>query len=570
MEKRWIIKKPGDADVVKTLSIALETHPAIANLLAQRGINTPENAQLFFNPELEKLHDPFLMKDMNQAVDRIMTAMSRHERILIYGDYDVDGTTSVAMIYSFFSQYYDNIGYYIPDRYAEGYGVSFKGIDYAASNRYGLIIALDCGIKAVEKIKYARTKKIDFIICDHHMPGEVLPDAVAVLDAKRPDDEYPFKELSGCGVGFKLMQAYARLNGIPQEDLLPYLELVAVSIASDIVPIVGENRILAYYGLIQLNSNPGIGMRSICKIAGVGDKALDITDVVFKIGPRINAAGRMEAGSKAVELLISTNVQEALAMGSKINAYNQDRRKIDQEITREALLTIASDYRIRNSKATILYNPNWHKGVIGIVASRLIETHFRPTVVLTESNGMATGSARSVPGFDIYQAMEACSHLLENFGGHMYAAGLTLKKERVPEFIDCFEKAVSSTITDDQLVPIVDIDLELQFTDITPSFLEILKRFQPFGPENMAPVFVSKNVVAGPGSRLVGSNGEHLKLELLQDGSALFSAIAFNQSHNFDIILSGRPFQICYSIEENEFRGKTNLQFNIRDIKAGD
>ncbi len=568
MNKRWIVKEPGNETEVQALSASLQTPGPIANLLVQRGIGTKEKVSKFFHPDLKDLHDPFLMKDMHPAVDRIMSAMDRHERILIYGDYDVDGITSVALVYSFFRNFYDNLGYYIPDRNTEGYGVSIKGIDYASENNYALIIALDCGIKAVDKVKYAKGKNIDFIICDHHMPGQELPDAEAVLDPKRKDDPSPFKDLSGCGVGYKLLQAYASINSIPHENLTPYLELVAVSIASDIVPVIGENRILAAAGLRQLNSDPGVGMRTICKIAGVADKELSITDVVFKIGPRINAAGRMKAGSKAVDLLVSQNEKEAMSIGHQINTFNHDRRKKDQEITREALLIISSDHRIRNSKATVLYNPKWHKGVIGIVASRLIETHFRPTVVLTEShNGLVTGSARSVPGFDLYQAMESCSHLLENFGGHMYAAGLTLKKERVSEFTDCFEKAVNDTITDEQLIPVVDIDMELKLSEINKEFLRTLKQFQPFGPENMAPVFVSRMVSNGSASRLVGANGEHLKLELLQENSSIFSAIAFNQSHNFDIIQSGKPFQVCYCIEENEFRGKTTIQLNIRDIK---
>ena len=567
MEKKWIVKEPGNKEDVIGLSEMINVSSDISNLLVNRGIKTYEDAEKFFRPKLDDLYDPFLLKDMNQAIDRIGMAMNRHERILIYGDYDVDGTTSVAMVFSFFRTHYDNLGFYIPDRYSEGYGISLKGIDYAASNNYSLIIALDCGIKAIDQLNYAKTKNIDFIICDHHVPGEKIPDAIAVLDPKRPECDYPFKELSGCGVGFKLMQAYSRINGIPFDDLIPYLEFVAVSIASDIVPIVDENRILAYYGLQQLNSKPGVGLRSICKIAGIRERKINISDVVFKIGPRINAAGRIKTGSKAVELLVEENEKKAYEIGNKINIYNQDRRKIDQDITREALQTISMDHKLMNSKSTVLYNPDWHKGVIGIVASRLIETHFRPTVILTESNGMATGSARSVPGFDLYHAMECCSHLLNNFGGHMYAAGLTMKKENVPEFIECFEKAVKDTITEEQLVPVIDIDAEVDLQDINESFVRILNQFQPYGPENMAPIFVSGNVVSGSDSRLVGASGEHIKLEVMQEDGISLSAIAFGQSYNFDIIQSGKPFDVCYTIEENEFRGTTTIQLNIKDIR---
>lgn len=567
MDKRWVIKKPGDAAEVAVLTKALDVDKSVANLLVQRGLKSFDDARNFFRPRLEDLHDPFSMLDMNQAVDRVMSAMDRNEKILVYGDYDVDGTTSVALLFSFFNKYYSNLGYYIPDRDTEGYGVSTKGVDYAKDNNYSLIITIDCGIKAVEKVKYAKDKGIDFIICDHHVPGDNLPDAVAILDPKRKECGYPFKELSGCGVGFKLIQAYAKINEIDFEELIPLLQLVAVSIAADIVPIVGENRILAFHGLEQLNTNPGEGIKSIRKIAGIADRVVDITDVVFKIGPRINAAGRMETGSKSVELLLAKSQKEAYEMSQTIDGYNKDRRVIDQGITQDALHRISSDQKLLYSKSTVLYNPEWHKGVIGIVASRLIETYFRPTVVLTESNGMATGSARSVPGFDLYKAMESCSHLLENFGGHMYAAGLTLRKENISEFEECFEKAVSETITDDQLIPVVDIDAELDFQQITDSFVRILKQFQPFGPENMAPVFVSRNVVSAPGSRLVGASGEHIKLELMQENGIAFNGIAFSQSPSFEYIQNGKTFDICYTIDENEFRGRTSLQLNIKDIK---
>ncbi len=568
MGKRWIIKEAGDAEKVAVLKESLKLDELTASLLVQRGLGSSEAVGKFFRPRLEYLHNPFDMEDMTQAVDRIMSAIARNERILVYGDYDVDGTTSVALVYSFFSRYYNNLGYYIPDRYTEGYGVSAKGVDYARSNNYSLIITLDCGIKAVEMVDYGKKQGIDFIICDHHVPGDKLPDAIAVLDPKRPDCNYPFKELSGCGVGFKLVQAYARLNSIDFSELIPLLELVAVSIASDIVPIVGENRVLAYHGLVQLNTNPGEGLKSILRIAGIANRTVDITDVIFKIGPRINAAGRMEAGSKAVDLLLAKSQQQAYEMSMKIDNYNKDRRQIDQGITRDALLKISEDQQLMHSKSTVIFNPDWHKGVIGIVASRLIETYFRPTVVLTESNGLATGSARSVPGFDLYKAMEHCSHLLENFGGHMYAAGLTLKRENVKEFASCFEKIVCETISDEQLIPVVEIDAELDFKNITAGFVSILKQFQPFGPGNMAPVFVSRNVVSVPGTRLVGANGEHIKMVVMQDDGISFGGIAFNQSPSYEIVLGGHPFDICYTIEENEFRGKTSLQLNVRDIKA--
>ena len=570
MEKRWILKDKGNKKEIDALSEAFNVKENISSLLVQRGLKSYDEAKQFFRPQLEDLYDPFLMKDMTQAIDRIGMAMNRHERILIYGDYDVDGTTAVALVYSFLRDHYDNLGYYIPNRYSEGYGISSQGIDFASDNNYSLIIALDCGIKAVERVKYAKEKKIDFIICDHHTPGNKLPDAVAVLDPKRSDCNYPFKELSGCGVGFKLVQAFAKISGISFDSLIPLLDLVAVSIASDIVPIFDENRVLAFYGLQQLNSDPSAGLKTICRISGLSEKEINISDVVFKIGPRINAAGRMESGAKAVELLLAENEKQAHILGDKINTYNLDRRKVDQEITGEALQTICQDYKLLNSKSTVIYNPSWHKGVIGIVASRLIETYFRPTVVLTASNGLATGSARSVPGFNLYKAMEACSHLLVNFGGHMYAAGLTLKTENIEEFKECFEKAVSEAITDEQLVPAINIDSNLNLEEITGSFVRILKQFQPFGPENMAPVFVSRNVTASSASRLVGANGEHLKLELSQNGGQKIAAIAFNQSHNSEVLHNEIQFDICYTIEENVFRGETTLQLNIKDIKKSD
>jgi single-stranded-DNA-specific exonuclease len=571
MEKRWVIKGRGEPAVVKHLSTALKVPDSLANLMAQRGIKSAEEAEAFFNPSLDYLHDPFLMKDMNIAVDRISTAVKKNERILVFGDYDVDGTTAVALMYSFLKERYSNVDYYIPDRYKEGYGVSFAGLDYAYQSNCKIVITLDCGIKSVEKVKYARTKGLDVIICDHHYPGVEIPKATAVLDPKQPGCSYPYKDLSGCGVGFKLIHAYSRVHGIPFSSIYQYLDLVAVSIASDIVPITGENRVMAYFGLKQLNESPRTGLKEIIRESEVS-KALSIEDVVFKIGPRINAAGRMETGSKAVDLLVSQDTLLASGISKEINNFNIERRNVDRIITTEAMRMIAEDQRTVNSKTTVLYNPNWKKGVIGIVASRLIETYYRPTVILTESNGFATGSARSVQGYDLYQAIEACSDLLESFGGHMFAAGLTLKKENIRPFMERFEQYVNSTISEEQLVPRVFIDTELSFSEIGEEFFRVMNQFQPFGPDNMSPVFVSRNVFDSGGGRMVGSSGEHLKLDLCQEstGSGSFPAIAFSQANHFEHIRAGKPFDICYSLEMNEFRGKKNLQLNIKDIKASD
>jgi single-stranded-DNA-specific exonuclease len=569
MEKRWVVKEKGDYAVMKHLVTALGVSESLANLMVQRNITTAEEAEAFFNPSLEYLHDPFLMKDMNIAVDRIATAIKRNEKILVYGDYDVDGTTAVALMYSFLKDQYSNVEYYIPDRYKEGYGVSIKGLDFAVQNNCKVVITLDCGIKAVEKVKYARSKGLDIIICDHHYPGEEIPKALAVLDPKQPSCTYPYKELSGCGVGFKLVHAYSRVNGIPFSKIAHYLDLVAVSIASDIVPITGENRVMAYFGLKRLNESPCTGLREIIRESDI-NRSLTIEDVVFKIGPRINAAGRMETGSKAVELLISNDSALATNISKEINNFNIERRSIDRIITTEAMRMIAEDQRTTNSRTTVLYNPGWKKGVIGIVASRLIETYYRPTVILTESNGFATGSARSVHGYDLYQAIEACSDLLESFGGHMFAAGLTLKKENIKPFSDRFELYVNGTITEDQLVPRIFIDSELSFSEINEEFFKTMSLFQPFGPENMSPVFISRNVFDTGLGRMVGSSGEHLKLDLCQEstGKKSFPAIAFGQANHFEYIRNGNPFDICYSIEMNEFRGNRTLQLNIRDIKT--
>ncbi|OFY64126.1 MAG: single-stranded-DNA-specific exonuclease RecJ [Bacteroidetes bacterium RBG_13_43_22] len=569
MEKKWIIKERGDSNVVRQLAGALGVSESLANLMVQRNINSPEEARTFFKPSLDYLHDPFLMKDMNIAVDRLSTAIKKNEKILVYGDYDVDGTTAVALVYSFLMEQYSNVEYYIPDRYKEGYGVSFQGIDFAGQNKCKVIITLDCGIKAVEKIKYAKNKGLDVIVCDHHYPGDEIPGALAVLDPKQPGCNYPYKELSGCGVGFKLIHAYSRIHGIPFTSIIHYLDLVAVSIASDIVPITGENRVLAYFGLKQLNESPRMGLREIIREAEVS-RALTIEDVVFKLGPRINAAGRMETGGRAVELLIASDTKLATGISKEINNYNIERRSIDRIITTEAMRMISEDQGTTNAKTTVLFNPSWKKGVIGIVASRLIETYYRPTVILTESNGFATGSARSVQGYDLYQAIEACSDLLESFGGHMFAAGLTLKKENIKPFIERFEQYVNSTITEDQMLPRVLIDTELSFSEINEEYFRVMNQFQPFGPENMSPVFVSRNVFDSGTGRMVGASGEHLKLDLCQEstGTKTLPAIAFGQANHFEHIRKGNPFDICYSVEMNEFRGNKNLQLNIRDIKT--
>ncbi|MBN2487318.1 MAG: single-stranded-DNA-specific exonuclease RecJ [Bacteroidales bacterium] len=569
MEKYWKIREKAPLAEIERLASELNINHVLANLLIQRDVTTFDEAKAFFRPSLDNLHDPFLMKDMDKAVDRLKLAVQKNENILVYGDYDVDGTTSVALVYSFLRKIYSKVDYYIPDRYGEGYGVSYNGIDHAAATRASLVIALDCGIKAIDKISYASEKSIDFIICDHHTPGDKLPEAIAVLDPKRADCLYPFKELSGCGVGFKFMHAYSLRNNIPFTELLDYIDLVAVSIASDIVPIIGENRILTHYGLKKLEENPGIGLKTIKEKSGVEEgKPIAVEDVVFKIGPRINAAGRMDSGKQAVDLLISASDKEARLLCDRLNAHNQTRRNIDKNITEEAI----SDIRQQSNKykySTVLYNPGWHKGVVGIVASRLIESFYRPTVILTESNGFATGSARSVNGFDLYEAINGCADLLESFGGHMYAAGLTLKPENVQKFKDRFEQVVSERITTEQLTPQVEIDAELNFIDINEKFYRVLKQFAPFGPGNMNPVFFAENVTDNGTGRPVGSDGEHLRLTLIQESDPFrnLNAIAFGQGRKYDKISKGKAFDIAYTLAENSFRGQTSLQLNVKDIK---
>lgn len=569
MEKRWVLKEQSDASEVAQLSAALGIDPVLANLLIQRGVKTFDQAKNFFRPSLESLYDPFLMKDMDKAVARIRMAIDKGEKILVYGDYDVDGTTAVALMYSFLSKLTGNISYYIPNRYSEGYGVSVEGVTYAAENGFTLIIALDCGIKAVEKVALAKSRGVDFIICDHHLPSDVIPNAAAVLDPKRIDCSYPFKELSGCGVGFKLAQGYSLRNGIPFSELEPLLDFVAVSIASDIVPIIDENRVLTHFGLKRLNENPSRGLLSIIKLAGIEGHSLAVDDIVFKIGPRINAAGRMESGKAAVDLLLADCDLNAAEMGNAINSCNNDRKEVDRFITLQAIDLIQKNPVLQKKKSTVLFNPEWHKGVVGIVASRLIDYFYRPTIVLTAANGYATGSARSVPGFDLYQAIDSCSDLLENFGGHMYAAGLTMREENVPKFIERFEAVVAASITDDMLVPMVEIDSDLKLSDIGDKFYRILKQFQPFGPGNMAPVFMSADVVDNGDGRLVGIEHEHLKLDLIQEDNPYkpIAAIGFQQSTHFDHISQGKAFNVCYSIAENTYRGISSLQLRIKDLK---
>ncbi|MBN1927043.1 MAG: single-stranded-DNA-specific exonuclease RecJ [Prolixibacteraceae bacterium] len=567
--KVWNLKKPGEINDVKHLSAQLNVDIAIANLLVQRNIKTYEEAKAFFRPRLSDLHDPFLMKDMDKAVDRLHKAIERQERVLIYGDYDVDGTTSVAMMYLFLKDRITDLHYYIPDRYSEGYGISPKSIEYAANNNFSLVIVLDCGIKAIEKIAYACTRHVDFIICDHHNPGDRLPDATAVLDPKRPDCNYPYKELSGCGVGFKFLQAYCQTHNQPLSRLYDLLDLVVVSIASDIVPVTGENRVLAYYGLIKLNSAPSVGLKTLINHSGINGSEISINDIVFKIGPRLNAAGRIEHGKKSVELLISDNNDLANDMGDEINSFNEIRKSLDRDITQEALDMITGNEANLLKNTTVLYNRDWHKGVVGIVASRLTDWFYRPTVILTESNGMATGSARSVKDFDLYEAIDYCSDLLESYGGHMYAAGLTLKLENVKKFTDRFEEFVRKNITEKQKVQTIDVDAKIQLSDITPKLMRLLKQFEPFGPHNMTPVFMTEDVLDAGKSRLVGQNSDHIKLELVEpNGSYMkYSGIAFSQADKFPLIESGLPFDICYSLIENEFRGRTTIQLFIRDIK---
>ena len=572
MERIWNLKNQGDLNEIKHLSAALNVNMSIARLLVQRGIKTFNEAKSFFRPRLSDLHDPFLMKDMEKAVARLELAIANQEKVLVYGDYDVDGTTSVALMYTFLKPRIKHIEYYIPDRYTEGYGISPQSIDYAEKNGFSLIVALDCGIKAVDKITDAKNRGVDFVICDHHNPDDEVPPAVAVLDAKQPECNYPYKELSGCGVGFKLLQAYCQKNDVELEEIYDLLDLVVVSIASDIVPITGENRVLAYYGLKKLNSNPGVGLQTIINFAGINGSEITISDIVFKIGPRLNASGRIEHGKKSVQILVARDEDKSDLLGEEIDSFNEIRKTLDRDITQDALDMIEKDTEMKDMKSTVLYNRDWHKGVVGIVASRVTEQYYRPTIILTESNGLATGSARSVKDFDLYEAIGQCSDLLESYGGHMYAAGLTLKIENVPEFRRRFEEIVKNQVTDLQQLQTIDVDAKITLSEITPRFYRILKQFAPFGPHNMTPVFVTEDVFDAGTSRLVGKNQDHLKLDLVEPdvNSGIFPGIAFNQSDKFDLITSGLPFDVCYSVTENEYRGKTSLQLFIRDVKKRD
>lgn len=565
MQKRWVEQEITNKQAVVELQQSLNVDAVLATLLVNRGVSTFEEARTFFRPQLNHLHDPFLMQDMEKAVLRIEQALLLNEKVMIYGDYDVDGTTAVSITYSFFRKYHEQIDFYIPDRYKEGYGISTQGIDYAHANGFKLIVALDCGIKSVDKVAYANSLGIDFIICDHHLPGDTLPEAIAVLDPKRNDCEYPYKELSGCGIGFKLIQAYAEKNGIPFEEISCYLDLVAVSIAADIVPITGENRVLTYYGLKRLNSEPCKGLSALMNVTGKRSN-YTITDVVFSIGPRINAAGRIDDAKHAVNLLIAQDHDLAKTNGILIDGKNTERKEHDSSITEQALAMIERDSTMISRKTTVVYDETWHKGVIGIVASRLIEKYYRPTVVLTHSNGHVAGSARSVAGFDLYQALHSCSDLLDQFGGHKYAAGLTMKAENIPAFQQRFEEVVSGSITEDLLIQQIQIDATIPLTHITPKFVRILNQFAPFGPQNMAPVFRTKRVRVYGKATIVGA--KHLKFTVTQQDSALFECIAFGLADFADMVNSGAPFDICYAIEENFWKEKRTLQLNIKGIRA--
>lgn len=571
-ESIWKYKEISDSSAVERLSAEVGIDKVLASLLVDRGVKTSEQARAFFRPSLDNLHDPFLMKDMDKAVERLHRAITDKEKILVYGDYDVDGTTAVALVWSFLKRFTSNMDFYIPDRYDEGYGVSYKGIDWAVANGVKLIITLDCGIKAIEKTAYAAERGVDLIICDHHLPEDSIPDAVAVLDPKREDCNYPFDDLSGCGVGFKLVQAYSQRYGVRFEELLPLLDLLVVSISSDLVSMVGENRVLAHYGLKILNEMPRKGLLAMISLSNLEPGHISIDDIVFKIGPRINAAGRMESGRLAVELLTATETAEAMRIGDKINENNNNRKEIDREITQEAIEMVQSGRSLASENVTIVYNENWNKGVVGIVASRLVETFYKPTVVLTKSNGMVTGSARSVAGFDLYESIEHCSDLLENFGGHLYAAGLTLKEENLKVFAERMDRFAAGKITTEMLTPVIDIDAKLDFAQISPKFFHILKQFQPFGPGNSNPVFVTEDVYDDGRGRKVGAGGLHLKLDLIQEDQPYhqIAAIGFNMASHYDHIKEGNPIDICYSIVENYYRGNSTIQLRLKDLKERD
>ena len=569
MNYQWNFKTASvqTAAAAAQLAADIGIHPALGSLLLERGIRDAAAARRFFHPQLSELHDPFLMNDMQTAVERINKALAGKERILVYGDYDVDGCTAVALVYKFLRQFCSNIDYYIPDRYEEGYGISKKGIDFAAATGVRLIIVLDCGIKAVEEIAYAKSLGVDFIICDHHVPDSELPEAVAILNPKRIDNRYPDTNLSGCGVGFKLMQAFAQSNGIAQGRLVPLLDLCVVSIASDIVPITGENRILAYHGLRSLNTNPGTGLRAIIEVCGLGDRELTMNDIIFKIGPRINASGRMQSGGEAVALLVENDFTEAMEQAERINLYNEARKDLDRQMTEEAVELVRDLPGLDDRRAVVIYNEEWHKGIIGIVASRLTEQYYRPAVVLTRSEDLATGSARSVSGFDVYKAVQSCEDLLENFGGHTYAAGLSMKVENVPEFSRRFEAYVAEHIKDEQTQATLDVDAVLDFKDVNFDFYRQLKRFAPFGPGNARPVFCTFRVYDYGTSKVVGRGQEHIKLELVDNKSnTVMNGIAFGQSSQARLIKTKQAFDIVYSIEENTHK-RGDVQLQIEDIR---
>jgi len=565
MQKRWVLKSKTDVKITNKLREELNINAVLAELLVNRGIGSFDETKQFFRPQLSDLHDPFFMKDMEKAISRIIQAIGNKEKILIYGDYDVDGTTAVAVVYSFFREFHSQLEFYIPDRYAEGYGISTQGIDYAAANGFSLIIALDCGIKAIDKIDYANTKGIDFIIGDHHLPGEELPRAFAVLDPKRVDCDYPYKELSGCGIGFKIIQAFILTNGMDINACYQFLDLVAVSIASDIVPITGENRILSHFGLIKLNTNPCVGLKALIDLSNNRTKIFTVNDIVFQIGPRINAAGRIDHAKDAVKLLISKSLQEAKDFSSSIDDQNNVRKDFDLKITEEALALIEENVVLKSRKSTVLYKSDWHKGVIGIVASRLTEKYYRPTIILTETNGHIAGSCRSVIGFDLYEALSECADLLEQFGGHKYAAGLTMSLDNVSLFQDRFEEVVARRISPEMLTQEIQIDAKLQLKDIDARFFRILQQFEPFGPQNESPIFLSKKVSSVGPAFPVGTN--HLKMTVVQEDSPSFDCIGFGLAEHIDHINSGQSFDICYSIEENVWRNKRNLQLNIKGIR---
>jgi single-stranded-DNA-specific exonuclease len=561
---RWTLKPKPKQEDIQRLSDALQVDSLIAQLLLQRGISGYDEAKRFFRPQLSDVHDPFLMKDMDVAVDRIERAIAHNENILVFGDYDVDGTTAVALVSSYLLEYYPNVATYIPDRYTEGYGVSFQGIDFAEDNSFSLIIALDCGVKAIDKVAYAKEKEIDFIICDHHRPGNELPEAIAVLDPKREDCDYPYDELCGCGVGFKLIQALASKHEMTVEDLAPYLDLVATAIGADIVPITGENRVLAYYGLQVINSNPRIGFRAI--IDQIKKEELTITDVVFIIAPRINAAGRMKHGQHAVNLLTETDMEQAQKFAVEIEQFNLDRRNLDQEITQEALIQIQEN-KEEGKFTSVVYKDTWHKGVIGIVASRLTETYYRPTLVFTKSGDKLAASARSVKGFDVYNALEGCSDCIEQFGGHKYAAGLTLLEGQYEAFKNQFEKVVSETIDPNLLTPEIKVDAQIEFTDITPKLLRIIKQFAPFGPGNMTPIFMAENLRDTGYGKGVGEDEKHLKLSVVQNGTRPIGAIGFNLGEKLSIVANKKSFDAVFSLDENEWQGTVSLQLKLRDLR---